>query len=173
MSDLVAIKNLARECSNIAKANGFDVTSEKNLPAKLMFTIDELLREALDALKAEDEKEQNLDEELADGLIRLLACVHDLYGYDWSVRTVSRKVPRFVTKPYEVNISETLRYVCLASECWRHAKSADVKYSLEVAICELQYCARTYGIDLLECAKAKCEKNKKRGHLHGKKHSLG
>ena len=175
MSDAV-IKELARDCASIAKANGFDETTLTNLPGKLMFVIDELCREAREAayLTGLCDGSHSLEVELADGLIRLLACMYDLYGDDWNERGVTNRLStKFQFVAYERLVSTVVHYVCLAAECWRHDKMDDVKYSLEIAIPELIHVAQCLDIDVLTSAGLKCAKNRKRGHLHGKTRSLG
>jgi hypothetical protein len=173
MMSNTAIKNLASDCASTNKANGFDVTTYKNLPGKLLFVLDELCREAREAVCSAVDDEHSLEVELADGLIRLLACMCDLYGSDWAERVVTKEVKKFVFASFEKLMGETVHYILLAGECWRHDKRDDVKYSLEIALSELIYVSQCLGIDIVACAQQKCAKNRKRGYLHGKKHSLG
>lgn len=162
---------LAQQSSEIAKQNGFDDPTWDTLPMKVMLGVTEIV-EAVDA-----DEFNALIEELADIALRTLAILHCVWGDSWSASRIEdrRQYDLLRTfQPLEVLLFPTLRYIARAVEDWRHAigftdiRKTDAKINLELALLELWRLADALKVDLYAACLAKCEKNKTRGHLHGK-----
>jgi hypothetical protein len=159
------LHKLAKECSEIAKQNGFDDPTWDTLPTKVMLVVTEIV-EAIQASKPEE-----LVEEFADIALRTLAILHCVWGDDWSTSRVEERrrhdhVLTFQTR--ESLLFPVLNHLACAVDDWRHSRKVDAKIRLERALLELWRLADALKVDLYAACVAKCEKNKTRGHLHGK-----
>jgi hypothetical protein len=165
---------LAKQTSDVAAANGFDVPTFDNLPTKVAFAMTELF----EAADAKDDRTA-FTEELADAVMRILGILYPVWGDDWTASRVEqrRRPPPgafcAAFDPVEVLLFAPFRHLCRAVEDWRYNLRGDVKIDLELALLELWRLADSLGLDLDWSIEQKLEKNKGRGHLHGKVRSEG
>jgi hypothetical protein len=165
------LKQVAKQCDEIAIANGFERPSWDNLVIKLAFAITEL-DEARDG--AHGTGEDPLAEELADTAIRLLSVLVAIWGDDWGDRVTHRHVSlNSAFAHIEVLLWPIVGHICKAMEARRHDNRSRVCQWIELAILETWRLADTLHIDLDTEVLAKCEKNKSRPHLHGKSYVVG
>jgi NTP pyrophosphatase (non-canonical NTP hydrolase) len=165
------LKQIAKECDDIAAANGFERPDWDNIVAKLAFTITEL-DEARDGARGQGA--DPLPEELADVAIRLLSALHGMWGDNWGDRVTHRHPKPIDTwTPVEVLLWPILGNICKAIEARRHDARSRVCQWIELALLETFRLADALGIDLNAEVVAKCEKNRGRGHLHGKAYAAG
>jgi hypothetical protein len=159
-------------CSLIAEANGFDNTLKEKLTimARLMLVITEL-DEAMDFYTSNEG--DPLEEEIADAAIRLFQIALDINeNHSWNFRYT--ETPQSMAKdrePLEKQLWETIHYVSLAAESWRHDKWDDIQISVELAIASLFKVAQSFDFDLFSEMINKCYKNSYRPFKHGKKQS--
>lgn len=181
MADL---KEIARECNEIASANGFDRPSWGNVVEKLAFVGTELDEARDGALGNTDDP---LSEELADIAIRLLSILEALWGDGWGDRVTNRRPKPINTyAPIEVLLWPTLGYVFKAIEARRHVPEvasvddetlrrsrARVGQWIELALLETWRIADALQVDLFAEIEKKSEKNRNRPYLHGKAYAAG
>jgi len=165
------LKQVARECDGIAAANGFERPNWDNLVAKLAFAIAEL-DEARDGARGHGS--DPLAEELADTAIRLLSTIYGIWGDDWGDRVTNRVAKEIDTwTPVEVLLWPILGHICKAIEARRHDARSLACQWIELALLETFRLADALSVDLNTEVLAKCEKNRGRGHLHGKAYAAG
>lgn len=104
------IKELQKECHEIAVEKGFydkyneyyTLNDEKNRPeAELICLMHSELSEALEAVRSNNTEENNLGEEMADVVIRIL----DACGY-WQIdleTEILKKIEKNKSRPYKHN----------------------------------------------------------------------
>lgn len=166
---------LAAELRKVNVGNGFDPVTWGNLPAKMMFAVTEL-DEGLEGVQ--NSGADPLNEELADTAIRILDMLETLWPGEWSDRTEGLGKERSPSlhaafEPAEVALWRPLRMMSRAVEAWRHDRRSDVRIGLELAFRELFVLAWKLGFDLALEVQWKVQKNRTRGHLHGKAQSAG
>jgi hypothetical protein len=168
---------LALECSAIAEANGFDVPTWENLPTKVMFIITEIV----EAADARDSPEA-LAEEFADIAIRTLSILERVWGAEWSSSRIETRRPTTLSRfdTIEVLLWPATTHYAKCIEDWRHGEKTNAKgektnakIHLEMALLSLWRLSDVLEINLEAAIVAKSEKNKTRGHLHGKARSEG
>lgn len=158
---------LARDAANTARVNGFDKPTWDTLPVKVMFAVTEVV-EAIDAAMSFNA----FTEEVADIALRTLAILYDIWGNNWNqgrieARNYSDKlVLRFQSA--ESLLFPALKHLALSIEAWRHNNDTDAKIRLELTLLELWRISDVYEFNLLHICRDKIQKNKERGHLHGK-----
>lgn len=165
------LKTIAVECSQIAADNGFERATWDNFVAKVAFAIGEVDEGRDGALGLAKDP---LAEELADTAIRLLAVLGDIWGDAWGDRVLNRHPkPINMFTPIEVLLWPVVGHLCKAMEARRHDHRSRACQRVELALLELWRLGDALGIDLTDHVLAKCEKNRGRPHLHGKKYAVG
>jgi NTP pyrophosphatase (non-canonical NTP hydrolase) len=165
----VNLHEMAALTADIAEGNGFAAPTWDTLPMKLMLAITEL-REARDS-----EDRAALAEELADFALRTLAVLNRIWGDDWASSRIEgrQRTTGSFFYPIEVLLFPMISHLCFAVEDWRKERRVDAKIRIELALLELWRLADRLGIDLETELMKKCEKNRGRGHLHGKVRAEG
>lgn len=168
---MTSLIEIATECNKIAEANGFDRPTWENFVNKIAFAITELDEGRDGALGfAEDP----LSEELADTAIRLLSVLDAVWAFEWHDRVTNRtrkQINRFAS--IETLLWPTLGYLCKAIEAHRYDDRVKAESCVGLAVLEVWRLADAFEIDLMSEVLNKCEKNRGRGHLHGKAHAAG
>lgn len=176
--EVASVKELARQCREMADANGFQAPSwEGNFVHKTAYAITEL-DEAVDFVHGVTGPGGDpLDEELADTAIRILDLLGGIWGDDWCSRVESRRPsvmrPAHTFERLEVIVWPILGHLAKALEAYRHEDQGAAQQRLELALLECFRVADRAGVDLLSAIEAKIEKNRGRAKLHGKARSEG
>lgn len=168
----------AERVAQIAAERGFDVADwDENFVQKLAFVVTEL-DEAVQWV--EGTGKDPIGVELADTAIRLMACLHQIWGKDWSPsRITHRREPRIVGlyEPIEVACWRVVRQLCKAIEAWRKNAPGqgkkDAMICVELALLETFRMADRLGINLIAEIENKTSVNKGRPKQHGLGRSVG
>lgn len=174
----MSLHEVAARVSRIALEKGFDKADwDENFVQKLAFVVTEL-DEA--AQGAEGIGKDPVDRELADVAIRLLSCLHNISGDQWSAGRIEARRPPArigVWQPIEVALWPILRKLSQAIECWRkndpEIGKKDAMICCELALLETFRLADRMGIDLMAVIESKSTANAARPRLHGKGRSVG
>jgi len=167
----------AQRVHEIAVERGFDAADwDENFVQKLAFVITEL-DEAVQWV--EGIGKDPIGVELADTAIRLMTCLRQIWGNDWSPGRIDHRQPPACVglyEPIEVACWRVVRHLCGAIEAWRKNDPVfgkkDAMIRVELALREVFRIADRLGIDLPSEIE-KTAVNRVRPKRHGLGRSVG